>query len=75
MDVVVPHTRTMADLLEILDALVADDPQIRGDFWRAQPWIEIPDASALRPASYPALGSHDVDGARATLAGRRFGTG
>jgi len=73
MDVVVPHTRTMADLLEILDVMVADDPQTRGDFWRAQPWIEIPDASALRPASYPALAPTGVDGARATLAGRRFG--
>ena len=73
MDVVVPHTRTMADLLEILDVLVADDPDSRGDFWRAQPWIEIPDASATRPGSYPALAPADDDGARATLAGRRFG--
>ncbi|MBD3940409.1 amidase [Microbacterium sp. NEAU-LLC] len=73
MDVVVPHTRTMADLLEILDVMVADDPETRGDFWRAQPWIEIPDASATRPASYPSLGAAGVDGARATLAGRRFG--
>lgn len=73
MDVVVPHTRTMADLLEILDVMVADDPETRGDFWRAQPWIEIPDASALRPASYPALASADADTAAATLAGRRFG--
>ncbi|MFC8680081.1 amidase [Microbacterium ureisolvens] len=73
MDVVVPHTRTMADLLEILDVMVADDPETRGDFWRAQPWIEIPDASAVRPTSYPALGAVDAGGARATLAGRRFG--
>jgi amidase len=73
MDVVVPHTRTMADLLEILDVMVADDPETRGDFWRAQPWVEIPDASTTRPASYPALAPTDVDGARATLAGRRFG--
>lgn len=73
MDVVVPHTRTMADLLEILDVMVADDPETRGDFWRAQPWIQIPDASATRPASYPSLASADPDGARATLAGRRFG--
>ena len=36
--VVVPHTRTMADLLEVLDVLVADDTETRGDFWRAQPW-------------------------------------
>ena len=42
MDVVVPHTRTMADLLEVLDVLVADDPETRGDFWRAQPWVAIP---------------------------------
>ncbi|GAA5206546.1 amidase [Microbacterium kyungheense] len=73
MDVVVPHTRTMADLLEVLDIMVADDPETRGDFWRAQPWIEIPDASTLRPASYPELAPAGVDGARATLAGRRFG--
>ncbi|MFP3466568.1 amidase [Leifsonia sp. SIMBA_070] len=55
MDVVVPHTRTMADLLEVLDVIVADDPETRGDFWRAQPWVPIPRASELRPASYPAL--------------------
>ncbi|HEY9308968.1 MAG TPA: amidase [Microbacterium sp.] len=73
MDVVVPHTRTMADMLEILDVLVARDPEIRGDFWRAQPWIPLPDAAATRPGSYPALGAADADNARATLAGRRFG--
>ncbi|WP_137843008.1 amidase [Microbacterium sp. 2FI] len=73
MDVVVPHTRTMADLLEILDALVADDPESRGDFWRAQPWITLPPASTVRPDSYPALAPADADAARASLAGRRFG--
>lgn len=73
MDVVVPHTRTMADLLAVLDVLVADDPEARGDFWRAQPWVPIPDASAIRPASYPALAPSHADGARAALAGRRFG--
>ncbi|MFN8086711.1 MAG: amidase [Microbacterium sp.] len=55
MDVVVPQTRTMADLLEVLDVVVAEDPETRGDFWRAQPWIALPDAAAGRPASYPAL--------------------
>lgn len=39
MDVVVPHARSMADLLEVLDILVADDPQTRGDLWRSQPWV------------------------------------
>ena len=55
MDVVVPHARCMADLLEVLDVLVADDPETRGDLWRSQPWVAIPKASEQRPASYPAL--------------------
>ncbi|MDR6971781.1 amidase [Leifsonia shinshuensis] len=67
MDVVVPHTRTTADLLEVLDVIVADDTETRGDFWRAQPWVPIPRASELRPSSYPAL----AEGA--SLSGRRFG--
>lgn len=66
MDVVVPHTRTMADLLEVLDVIVADDTETRGDFWRAQPWVPIPPASQLRPASYPAIAGST------TLAGRRI---
>ena len=69
MDVVVPHTRTMADLLEVLDVMVADDADSRGDFWRTQPWVPIPRASAVRPDSYPAL----AEGAASALAGRRFG--
>ena len=73
MDVVVPHARTMADLLEVLDVVVADDAETRGDFWRAQAWIELPRASAVRPPSYPALEPRSVDAARAALAGRRFG--
>ncbi len=65
MDVVVPHTRTMADLLAVLDVIVADDPNPRGDFWRAQPWIDLPAASAVRPPSYAALAaSARLDGAR-----------
>lgn len=66
MDVVVPHTRTMADMLEVLDVIVADDPVARGDFWRSQPWIALPCPSELRPASYPQLPP-------ATVAGKRLG--
>ena len=69
MDVVVPHTRTMSDLLEVLDAIVADDVETRGDFWRTQPWIPIPAASTVRPESYPALAT----GATASLVGARIG--
>lgn len=65
MDVVVPHTRTMADLLEVLDVIVADDAETRGDFWRAQPWVPLPRSSEVRPVSYLALtGQASLDGAR-----------
>ncbi|GGC43889.1 amidase family protein [Brevibacterium sediminis] len=73
MDVVVPHTRTMADLAEVLDVIVADDEQTRGDFWRVQPWVDIPKASAVRPDSYAALLPESVAAAQAVLAGKRLG--
>lgn len=66
MDVVVPHTRTMADMFEVLDVLVADDPETRGDFWRSQPWIKLPRASQIRPATYADLNA-------GSLRGKRFG--
>ncbi|WP_047524636.1 amidase [Microbacterium sp. ZOR0019] len=69
MDVVVPHTRTMADLLEVLEVIVADDPDSRGDFWRAQPWVPIPSAASVRPDSYAALAT----GTPAALDGMRIG--
>lgn len=73
MDVVVPHTRSMADLLEVLDIIVADDEETRGDFWRAQPYVALPRASDLRPQSYPALAPHNAANAARHLAGKRFG--
>ncbi|MET3772938.1 amidase [Arthrobacter nitrophenolicus] len=73
MDVVVPHTRTMDDLLEVLDAVVADDAQTRGDFWRVQQWVPVPKASEVRPASYLELAVPDSAAARGVLAGKRLG--
>lgn len=73
MDVVVPHTRTMADLLELLDVIVADDAETRGDLWRSQPWIPLPTPSQVRPTSYPELAPADPAAAGSTLAGRRVG--
>ena len=52
MDVVVPHTRTMADMCEILDVLVAADADTSGDFWRMQPWVKLPDPQSVRPISF-----------------------
>jgi amidase len=67
MDVVVPHTRSVDDLLVLLETIVADDAQTRGDFWRVQPWVEIPAASEVRPKTYAALRDPDA------LRGRRVG--
>lgn len=72
MDVVVPHTRTMADLFEVLDVIVAVDAETRGDFWRMQPWIEIPAASEVRPDSYAELVTDAAADAH-PLAGTRIG--
>lgn len=55
MDVVVPHTRSVPDMLELLDVIVADDAETRGDFWRAQPWLALPPSSAVRPPRYTGL--------------------
>ena len=73
MDVVVPHTRTMADLLEVLDVIIADDTEARGDFWRVQPWVEIPSASSVRARSYTGLAVPDATAAKEILAGKRLG--
>ena len=72
MDVVVPHTRTMADLLEVLDVVVADDDEVRGDFWRVQPWVPVPPVHELRPVSYVALGVRPGEAA-GVLTGCRLG--
>ncbi|RFD24165.1 amidase [Pseudomonas sp. GL93] len=68
MDVVVPYARTMADLLEVLDVVVAEDLDTRGDLWRLQPWVPIPSVTSVRPASYIALAASSE-----SLAGKRFG--
>lgn len=68
MDVVVPYARTMADLLEVLDVIVAEDLETRGDLWRLQPWVTLPSVASVRPESYPELAATST-----ALAGKRFG--
>ena len=68
MDVVVPYARTMADLLQVLDVVVAQDPDTRGDLWRMQPWVPLPSVESVRPASYLDLAANAQ-----SLAGKRFG--
>ncbi|OLU19048.1 amidase [Pseudomonas sp. PA1(2017)] len=68
MDVVVPFARRMADLFEVLDVVVADDADARGDLWRLQTWVPIPKASEVRPASYL-----DLAASPQALKGKRLG--
>jgi amidase len=68
MDVVVPFARTMTDLLEVLDVIVAEDPDTRGDLWRMQPWVPLPTVASVRPSSYL-----DLTAKADALAGKRFG--
>lgn len=54
-DVVVPHTKTMEDMLTLLDVLVSEDPVKEGDFWREQTVVELPLLNSVRPPSYSSL--------------------
>jgi amidase len=67
-DVPVPYARTVGDLLEVLDVIVADDEDVESDFWRGQPWVDLPAASSVRPRdSYNSLRNVDA------LRGKRIG--
>jgi amidase len=66
-DTVVPHTRTMQDMFALLDVIVAKDEVTTCDFWRAQPFVKLPDVDQIRPISY-----HDLADSNA-LAGKRIG--
>ncbi|KAF2798707.1 amidase signature enzyme [Melanomma pulvis-pyrius CBS 109.77] len=55
-DVVVPHTRTMHDMLTLLDIITADDPVTEGDFWRNQPFVKLEKPWAKGPRSF-----HEID--------------
>jgi amidase len=51
-DVVVPHTRAMEDMFDILNVLTAQDPTKEGDLWRQQPHVLLPDPSTIFPESF-----------------------
>lgn len=67
-DVIVPHTRSMRDLFEVLNVIVADDKNaVPGlDFWRNQPFTSVPNCSEVRPTDYHSLED------RASLQGKRI---
>ncbi|KIW90991.1 uncharacterized protein Z519_08774 [Cladophialophora bantiana CBS 173.52] len=52
-DVVVPHTRTMDDMFVLVDVLTSQDPETAGDFWRDQPFIQLPPCPWYAPLTIP----------------------
>jgi len=59
-DVVTPYTRTVADLLLLLDVLTAPDPNTRGDLWRTQQVIDLTKTknAPTPPHTWTALAAH-----------------
>lgn len=51
-DVIVPHTRTMDDLLVLLNVISVEDPITVGDFWRDQPFIRLPQSWSDAPRDF-----------------------
>ncbi|GAB7335698.1 hypothetical protein MBLNU13_g08005t2 [Cladosporium sp. NU13] len=51
-DTVVPHTRTVEDMFALLNVIVAEDEKKACDFWREQPYVELPAVQSVRPKSY-----------------------
>lgn len=66
-DTVVPHTRTIDDLFDVLDVLTTEDTQTAGDFWRDQPFVDIPKSWEAKPSSFRSLKVPDF------LKGKRLG--
>ncbi|MGO1055196.1 amidase [Crossiella sp. CA198] len=67
MDVIVPHTRGVGDLLTLLNTIAVHDEVTATDFWRDQRAVELPPVDKVRPADYTALQDPN------SLRGKRFG--
>lgn len=63
-DVVVPHTRTVDDLLHLLDVIAVDDPDRSGDFWRQQTTVELPSPESVLPHPLARPRPERLDGIR-----------
>ena len=63
-DVVVPHTRSVDDLLLLLDVLAVEDPDRSGDFWRQQTVVELPSPEDVLPHPIHRARPERLDGLR-----------
>ncbi len=63
-DVVVPHTRSVDDLLLVLDVLAEEDPVTEGDFWRQQRVVPLPKPRETLPRPLVRERPDRLDGVR-----------
>lgn len=63
-DVVTPYTRTVKDLLPLLDVLTQPDPNTRGDLWRTQQVITLPSQESTRWSDLATHSAHALRGTR-----------
>ncbi|KAJ5292052.1 Amidase [Penicillium angulare] len=66
-DVLVPHTRTVADLFCVLDVLATSDKDPLGDFYNEQTIVSLPKIDSIRPQSFSTLQD------KSSLQGKRIG--
>ncbi|KAL4917846.1 amidase signature domain-containing protein [Aspergillus aurantiobrunneus] len=66
-DVLVPHTRTMSDLFQVLNVLAVTDKSPKGDFWNEQKFIPLPSVESIRPQRFEELEK------ASSLRGKRLG--
>lgn len=66
-DTVVPHARSVRDMMTLLDVIIAKDDVEKGDFWREQPFVPLTPVEEVRPKSY-----HDLADLK-SLVGKKLG--
>jgi Asp-tRNA(Asn)/Glu-tRNA(Gln) amidotransferase A subunit family amidase len=70
-DVPVPFARSIEDMVEVLEVIAQPDPQTAGDFWRDQPYVELPLGKKLEYRQ--ALNSKSLAGKRIAVPKRYIG--
>ncbi|THW69688.1 amidase signature enzyme [Aureobasidium pullulans] len=63
-DVVVPLTRTVEDMLAVLEVITQPDPETIGDFWKDQRTVALPKASNLEGDLSRLCDAHALRGKR-----------
>lgn len=54
-DTVVPHTRSMRDMIHVVDALMVEDSTPAGDLWKTQGFVELPSCASVKPKAFQDL--------------------